>query len=77
MREIHGTSNALAVKPYNDLRGGSHVMRGDHRKIGEIEKGCDKQFSGEETSSKIDNDRPIMFVQFIQMWSSQMLSSDK
>ena len=27
MREIHGTSNALAVKPYNDLRGGSHVMK--------------------------------------------------
>ena len=51
MREIHGTSNALAVKPYNDLRGGSHVMRGDHGKIGKIEKGCAKQFPVEETSS--------------------------
>ena len=71
MREIHGTSNALAVKPYNDLMGRS---RDDKE-----EESCEQTVSRiyRETSSKIDNDRPIMFVQFIQMWSSQVLSSDK
>ena len=58
MLDKHGTWNALAVKPYNDLGEGGHIGSSWRREENSrIDKSCDREtFSGKyrKTSSEMD-----------------------